>query len=198
MSTVIGIGGKLRSGKDTVADRLVEDHGFVKTSMGEVLLSHMLAVDPWIKVRITEAYRLGLDASVQVRRASQLVAILGYTEAKTIADFRDYMQKDGTEGGRDLLGEDVWVNLMARQINEHLLEGRSVVVTGVRFPNELAMVRSFAGRAWWVERPDLAETSAATHASERGVDPIDFDTYISNGGTLDDLYEMVDTLAVRL
>jgi hypothetical protein len=45
---IIGIGGKLRSGKDTVADHLVSAHGFTKLGTSSPLLRAALVLDPVI------------------------------------------------------------------------------------------------------------------------------------------------------
>ncbi len=189
MSTLIALGGRLRSGKDAYADRLVARHGFVKLGMSDPILEHMLAVDPWIKVRIREGIRLRIWP--RFRRASWLVDRLGFVDAKSIHDFRAYMQRDGSEGGREFFGEDTWVNVMRERVAALLDDGQLVVITGIRIPNELAMVRALGGTALWVSRP-VMEAAPGTHSTERSLDPSHFDGFIDNSGTLDDLHAKAD------
>lgn len=185
--TLIGLGGRLRAGKDAVADRLVDEHGFVKLGMSDALHEAMLAIDPIID----EGGGYTQESPVTY---SEAIAEYGYVETKArFPEARRLLQKLGTEVGRDMIGENVWVDIMARKVNKLLIAGRSVVVTGIRFPNEIRLIGQFAGRAIWVERPSL-EAAAGGHASETSIGPDDFDRAIVNDGTLDDLYAKVDAL----
>lgn len=191
---LLGLGGRLRSGKDTVADRLVSKHGFVKFGMSDPLLEHALIVDPWINVNAAPTNLGGLEAQTGVFvRLSGIVDRVGYVEAKKNPEVRRFLQKSGTEGGRQLHGEDVWVNVLASKIDLALANGHSVVITGIRFPNEVRMIHQFAGLSMWVDRPAVdSDTPASGHASESSVAAEDFDRVITNDGTLEDLYAAVD------
>lgn len=192
---VIGLGGRLRSGKDAVADHLVAEHGFAKVGMSDALLEHSIILNPYVRVTLREALRLWIRPGFW--RVKALVDRLGYVDAKTVADYRSFLQKDGTEGGRDFHGEDIWVKATAKRILGRLHDegAPGVALTGVRFPNEVALVRKFAGKAVWIERPGLdSATPAAAHASENSVSAADFDLTIRNDGTLDDLRHAADDL----
>lgn len=182
---VIGLGGKLRSGKDAVADHLVAEYGFKKMGMSDALHEAMLAIDPWI---------LGGDKYVAIRY-SALCEEVGYVEAKKNPEVRRLLQNLGTEVGRNMIGENTWVNIMARKVDDYLYADQPVVVTGIRFPNELTMIHQFAGHVVWIDRPsEQADGAVAQHASENGVSGSQFDRVIVNDGTLEDLYAKVDGL----
>lgn len=189
---VFGLGGRLRAGKDAVADYLVDRHGFVKLGMSDPLLEHALILDPWIPVNVRAAGAHGEEGLFV--RLSTLVEEVGYVEAKKNPEVRRFMQADGTEGGREFHHDNVWVDRATRTIEEHLSAGRGrVVLTGLRFLNELAIPRAFGGRALWVERPGLdSDTPSAAHASENSVNGTLFDHTIVNDGSLEDLYRRVD------
>lgn len=191
---LIGLGGPLRAGKDAAADRLVEAHGYVKIGFSDALLDHAKRLDPYILVDTAEAAHLQIDSGFY--RFNDLLDAHGYIEAKTIKDFREFMQKDGTEGGRNFFGENVWVNIVAKMIDDHRGAGHPVVVTGVRYPNELQMIRELSGWPVWISRPGLESTS--THTSETSVTVADFEVEMVNGGTLEDLYTNVDNFATTL
>jgi hypothetical protein len=93
----------------------------------------------------------------------------------------------GTEVGRMLFGENVWVDIADRKIQA--IEG-PVVITDVRFENEAEYVRSHGGEVWWVYRSGVGPVNS--HAS----DNIDFatDLIVPNDGTLEDLYTQIDGL----
>lgn len=183
---LIGLGGALRAGKDAVADRLVEAHGFVKIGMSDALHEAMLAIDPIVGLE-------PLYGDFEYERYSEMVGRLGYVEAKKNGEVRRLLQKLGTEVGRDMIGENVWVNIIARKIDDHRGAGHPVVVTGIRFPNEVQMIRELAGEAVWITRPGLDAGAAGAHASETSVDQDSFDRIIVNDGTLEDLNGKVDS-----
>lgn len=192
---VVGIGGRLAAGKDAVADHLVAKHGFVKLGMSDPLLDVTVASNPLIRVTLREALRLRIRPGHS--RAKDLVERLGYVEAKTIADFRAYMQHLGTDAGRQVIYEDVWVDVAVRRMNALVAEGKSVVITGVRYPNEVAMFGRVAGgdvTTVWVERYSQAQGQTATHISEQSVDASMFGVTIHNTGSLDMLYQRAERL----
>lgn len=185
----IGLGGLLRSGKDATADYLVEKHGWVKMGMSDPLHESMLALDPIVSIKGHEnkdAIWLG-----HYPRYSFITEKIGYTEAKKIPEYRRLLQRFGTEVIRDIIGPDTWVDIARRRALAYMAEGKSVALTGIRFPNELQMVQEL-GRTVWVERPGLE--SEGTHASEGSVKASDFEFTLHNSGTLSDLFGAADML----
>src|SRR5690606_741544 len=112
-----------------------------------------------------------------------------YVEAKTDPEVRRLLQKLGTEVGRNMIGENVWVSIMARKIDDHRSAGHPVVVTGLRFPNEPQMIRELGGRTVWIDRPSLAAGAAAAHVSENSGSESALGARIIYAGTLEGLYE---------
>lgn len=192
--TVIGIGGRLRAGKDEVAKILGREHDYVVMGMSDPLREHLRIVNPWIKVTIREAWRLRIRPGFH--RAADLLQRLGYTEAKTVRDLREFMQRDGTEGGRKFFGESIWVDKARSMIQEDLDDGFDVAITGLRFPNEVAMIEDLGGSTVWVRRPGVEAPSAASgsHSSENSVQEADFEYIVDNAGTLVDLSNAVEQL----
>jgi len=209
---LIGIGGRLRAGKDAVADRLVEKHGYAKTFMAETLAEALYRLNPIIDCYFEGgaalAAEVGWGTSSRYERYRVIADAIGYTEAKRIPEVRRLLQALGTEVGRELLGEDTWTTAARRRIEALWAEGQPVVITGIRFQNEADMVRALGGRLVWIERPSeapqtpprlaktlaamdeaLAAHNVAQHASEVTLKADDFDYVIENTGTLDDLYE---------
>lgn len=190
-ATLIALGGYLRSGKDEVAGVLEEEYGFVRIGFSNALHEAMLAIDPWLHVGEGHALAHGWTPGWQ--QYSDLVEAVGYVEAKTAPEVRRLLQALGTEFGRNMVGENIWSDITAATIDRHLKAGRSVALTGVRFPNELQMVHSFAGTAIWVDRPGF-EPSATAHASETSVGADDFDKVIRNDGSLAQLHSAARAL----
>jgi len=122
----------------------------------------------------------------------QVTDDLGYARAKEIADYRRLLQAMGTDVGRNMIDEDVWINMMFREVGEWRAAGYSVAVTGLRFPNELERIRAGGGRLVWVERPGVGPVN--DHDSERSVTSRDYDYIVQNDGTLADLHDRAQEL----
>lgn len=73
------------------------------------------------------------------------------------------MQSIGTEWGRNLICDDLWIRAWHRACNE-IPDGTGIVVDDVRFENEVAAVRACNGLVIRIERVGV-ETSR--HASEQ-------------------------------
>lgn len=100
---------------------------------------------------------------------------------------RELAQTLGTDWGRGLVADDLWVRLCHRRIADLAMAGRAaVVITDVRFPNEVAMIRSLGGEVWLVERPG-ASIPLGDHVSEHSLAGVQFDRVIVNDGTLAEL-----------
>lgn len=178
---LIGVGGRLAAGKDTVADHLVEKLQFKKLNMSEPLARALEILNPVISID-DDGYRV---------RYGRLLAEAGYTAAKQHPEVRRLLQVLGTEVGRNLIGENTWVDIAARTIDEERhIRRQAVVITGIRFKNELEMIRRRGGILLFIERPDMG--GASSHASETTLQPRDFDEIIVNAGSLEQLYKKVD------
>lgn len=96
---------------------------------------------------------------------------------------RQLFQILGTEFGRDMLGQDIWIKAIARDIEQNQHE--TVVITDLRFENEAEYIKSIGGVIWEVEREDLPEVRS--HSSENGIPKEYVDFTIKNNGTLEEL-----------
>lgn len=194
---LIGLGGKLRAGKDEVAKHLANTHDYVVMGMSDRLNEALLKLNPIIPTT--------LATPENYMRYQQLHDAVGYVEAKKNPEVRRLLQALGTEVGREMIDQDVWVNMAVRTIEQHWADGNNVVITAIRFPNELEMVRRLGGVLTWVDRPDEgrtpegaqkgadeAQSAISGHASENSVSSEDFDYVLSNDGTLEELFEKVD------
>lgn len=187
---VIGLTGYKRSGKDTVA-KLLGVYGYKPYALAGPVKKTARAIDPYVLVTREEAIRLNLPAD-GFFRFSEVVGAIGEESAKDVADVRQLLQRVGTEGGRSVHGEDVWLNLAARTIFAEA-DHRAWVISDVRFGNEADWVRSvLGGQVWKVERPGVG--GADGHPSETGVDEIKPDRYVDNSGTLKQLSQTVDDI----
>jgi len=97
---------------------------------------------------------------------------------------RQLLQTLGTDWGRTLVDEDIWLRIARRRIEELAASGAAaVVIADVRFDNEARMVQEMGGEVWGVDRGPTAEVSP--HVSEAGLSPGMVDRVIDNTGTPD-------------
>ena len=102
---------------------------------------------------------------------------------------RQMLQSLGTEWGRGMVHDEIWIRIAMEQASQRLTVGRSVVITDVRFDNEAQAIIDAGGEVWKVTRPGwrcLADEAAA-HQSEAGVSDHLITRTIYNSGSLDDL-----------
>jgi hypothetical protein len=179
---LFGLGGYAESGKDAFADLIVAHPGFAKTYMSKPLEQALLRLNPWINLTLPEyVERLGHP----VVRYQALHEAVGYDLSKKEPEVRGLLQRLGTEVGREMFGENVWVDAMLKEA-ESL--GGNVVVTGMRFRNEMDAVQS-SGPTIWVDR---GLPPVNSHASDNTLGPDDFDIIVDNTGTLEDLAAAAD------
>jgi hypothetical protein len=179
---IIGLSGYARSGKDTVADYLVENHGFVKLSFATPMREALYRLNPDI------VDMSGLNYTFQ-----QAVNLFGWEDMKTyFPSYRGLMQRMGTEVGREMFGEDFWV----RQALQQAERGQDIVFSDVRYQNEALAIQEYFGEVWRIERPGVS--AANDHNSEHDLDNYKFDHRIMNYGPVEDLYQTVTTILTDL
>jgi hypothetical protein len=170
---LIGVTGFARSGKDTVGQILVREQNYVRFAFA----------DP-IKKMIADMLEMPLH-KLEELKDQQLAHLDGLTP-------RYLMQTLGTEWGRDMIHKDLWVRLLREKIVLHadVNPSTNIVVTDVRFPEEVAMIRDLGGTIWKVFRED--EGPVMPHESEGHIADIEPDKDLLNiTGDLSILHEQV-------
>lgn len=189
---LIGLVGKKRAGKDTFAERLIAEHGFVKVSFSAPVKEAALAVDPII---ISAEDRTDWGAGPV--RLSELVDNHGWEYAKSIPEVRRFLQRLGTDAIR-AIDPDFWVRAGMNKIPRDGFGHTRVpvVITDVRFANEARAIKEAGGILVRVERP--GSDDGDTHASEVELDTYPVDRLVYNGGTVEQLHNQADAVAASL
>jgi hypothetical protein len=167
---ILGLGGVARSGKDTVAD-VLEMRGFKRTYMARAVETSLLRIDPFVQ---------------RGRRYSDIHAQVGYEDSKSIPEVRRLLEQ--LAEAMRALDEDVWIDAAFDQIDRWVAQGHDVVVTGVRYENEVYAIKERGGIVAWVERGLTAQ-----HPNDRYLTEKDFDFVIPNTGSVNDLHDWVLT-----
>lgn len=160
---VVALSGVAGSGKSTVASHLIKRYGYTRLKFAGPLKAMCRAIG------MTDAMIEGGEKELPVSWLS------GRSP-------RYFMQRLGTDFGRDLIGPDLWVGLFQKAANDVLAAGGRVVVDDCRFDNEADTVRAMGGVVLKLEgRGGIG----ASHVSERITERVD--ATVPNDGSIDDL-----------
>lgn len=178
---LLGLCGAKRSGKDTVASILVEEHGFKRLAFADAIRDALYALDPIVieELNVTEVYSY---------RLTELVDSAGWEDAKKVPEVRRLLQHMGFEAIRQF-DDNFWVDVVFKQIDD---VDENYVITDVRFLNEVQAVEAYDGTVYRVRR-DSAENHGDTHTSETQLAGLEFKE-IPNNGTLEELRVIVSGL----
>lgn len=119
---------------------------------------------------------------------------------------RDLLQKRGTEEGRWVLGEDIWIKHMEAWIAAHVAKGwHRFVITDVRFRNEADWVKAMGGCLVELTGRGGLEGAMAQHPSEIDLEGYEhFDATIDNrppsqrvGSAVEDLKQVARAYVIR-
>jgi hypothetical protein len=100
---------------------------------------------------------------------------------------RYMLQTLGTEWGREMINQNIWV-ILAMERAKALAGSGYAVITDVRFDNEAEAIEASGGFIVEVVRANnTAATPHTTHQSESGIDRKYVSLVIVNNGTIDEL-----------
>lgn len=201
---IIGVCGLIGSGKDTIADYLVNIHGFRRDSFANSLKDAVSAVFGWDRDMLEGRSRHSREWREQVD--AWWAHRLGIPHLTP----RWILQHWGTDVIRNAFHDDIWIASLENKLRSTTDD---VVISDCRFPNEIEAIRAQGGSVirvvrgadpdWYryAELANLGQEFAATalknigvHASETSWIGTDFDRVIDNNGGLDDLYQQVNDL----
>ncbi|MGW1277577.1 deoxynucleotide monophosphate kinase family protein [Streptomyces tsukubensis] len=184
--------GAAGSGKDTVGARLIERFAFVRVAFADPVRALALDLDPII-CTVPGPY-----GPVPLR-LSHIVGIEGWDRAKQRREVRRTLQHVG-QSLRDR-DPEVWVRPALDKIATADRWSLPIVVTDVRYLNEARALRQRGALLVRIERPGdhdhQADPEAQQHRSETELATFPADAVLTNGGSLAELYDAADRLAVR-
>ncbi len=137
---LIGLTGYAGSGKDTLADIMTRDYGFKRLSFADKL-----------KDILADLYGVPRQIFDDRTLKNEPCRELGWKTPREAA------QLIGTEGFRNLIRRDTWVDFVMRQVDQGLNSPDNpggIVITDVRFPEEFNAVAEQGGFVIGVMRND--------------------------------------------
>lgn len=173
---LIGLIGKKRVGKDTLAEHLVGEHGFIRVAFADPLRQAALDLDPIVgaTVVVDEYVRLG-----------GIVESVGWEKAKGDYEVRRTLQRLGVAIRN--LDPDFWLRMGLEEAAKH----EHAVITDVRFRNEAKAVEKAGGVTIRITR----ETGLTdTHVSETELDDWTPHYVLSNEGDIESLHMCADMI----
>ena len=181
--------GRARSGKDSTALRLGWAHGYTRLAFADALKTSALDLDPIVASVAGEELKL-----------SYLVNRWGWDHAKERhPEVRRILQYMG-QGIRDM-DPDFWLRPVLNQIEGAKRLGWPVVVTDVRYRNEVEALKAEGFRTVRVIRPrypvhtaTAQELTNRRHRSETELDSYACDLTLNNDSGLRELSRQVDAL----
>ena len=208
---IVSISGLIGSGKDTVADYLVAQHGFKRESFAGALKDAVSAVFSW-------------DRELLEGRSPEARAWREQTDAWWAKRLnlphltpRWVLQNWGTEVMRRNFHDDIWVASLENRLRKTT---EDIVISDCRFPNEINIIKNLNGTTVRVARGsdpkwfEIAETVNAgqnqvgwalgksklerlkIHPSEYSWVGNKFDVVINNNGSIDDLYANAEGILI--
>jgi len=207
MSQIIGIVGFIGSGKDTVADYLVNFHGFRRESFANSLKDAVSTVFGWDRELLE-------GRTKQSREWRETRDEWWTNRLKKDITPRYVLQYWGTEVVRKGFHDDMWVASLENRLRSSTDD---IVITDCRFPNEIKAIRAAGGKVVRIKRgaePKWFDKAVSmnkgpsrnmnwalskqkieklkVHASETAWVGQKFDIVLNNDGTLDELYNQIE------
>jgi hypothetical protein len=199
---IIGISGKIGSGKDTLAmviKKLFPEYDFQNKKFAS-------------KIKQITSLIIGCSVEDLENRKFKNTP-LGFEWNKGIEPNikqmtpRLMLQLIGTECGRDIIHPNIWVNaLFSDYIPKPLYARESTkisdfpnwIISDVRFPNEAKIIKEYGGILVRIERTiftneDTRPIGGVSHTSETALDDWKtWDVIIGNNGTIKDLEDLAE------
>jgi len=211
LAKIIGLLGYIGSGKGTVASQLANEYGFRQDSFAGSLKDACAALFDWPRQMLEGDTKKSREWREQVDPWwEEKLGRPGFSP-------RMALQLMGTDVIRNNFDEDMWFLTVLNKIRKD--PSQNVVISDVRFPNEVKFIRENGGTLVkvnrgpapvWVEIAVQANNGSSlakdimqknypnVHFSEWATAGVIPDLEISNDGTLEDLHVQIRQMMTKL
>lgn len=211
---IIAFCGESGVGKDTAGAHLIKEYQFQRRAFADPLKKAVAALfdipfwevdkfklDETVHVAVgyktegpgTMYYPGGSKTAIELEKPSNVPSYMWSPISEH--NFREMLQRFGTEMGRDVFGQDFWVDQTLPV--EGYYAGAKIVFTDVRFQNEIDRIHYIGGTVCRIKNPRHL-VNKDPHSSE-AVDLLrNIDYEIMNDTSLDDFIEEVDLMLNRI
>uniref|UniRef100_A0A6C0EFE5 Deoxynucleoside monophosphate kinase n=1 Tax=viral metagenome TaxID=1070528 RepID=A0A6C0EFE5_9ZZZZ len=181
MVFVIGITGKKGHGKDTVG-KILNKYGYKRIAFADPLKEACRCIFGFTDEQLYGDEKEKTDPFWNVTPRH----ILQYVGTDLFRDQLGFVVPD--------LGKDIWIKSAEKHIESSGFD--KIVITDVRFQNEVDMILKKGGYVVRVTRPSIK--SGDTHVSETHIDDLVVNNDILNDGTIEDLEQKVKDILISL
>ncbi len=168
---LIGVSGKMGTGKDYFVENYIKP--YIENTVKEKCL--VLSFADMLKINL------------MVHHNVQLNELYGHKTPK----IRELLQQEGTEKGRNIHGEDIWIRYVKSWSELYMSRGiKYIIIPDVRFKNEYQFIKDNNGIVFRMHAPNrnnkrlLEENNnnydIKNHQSEIDLDDIEFEIIIEN------------------
>ena len=211
---IIGVCGFIGSGKDTIADYLMNIHQFRRESFANALKDAISMVFGWDRDMLEGRTRQSREWREQVDP--------WWAERLNMADLtpRWVLQHWGTEVCRRAFHDDIWIAALENKLRNSTDD---IVISDCRFPNEIKSIKDAGGivirvvrgaepdwydaavsanrgpngnTSWAISRAKLERLNV--HASESAWVGTKFDAEVDNNSSMDHLLNQINDLVLDL
>lgn len=206
---VIGITGRIGSGKDTIAEYLIANYGYQRMSYASTLKDAVAAIFHWDREMLEGSTKESREIREQVDEWWAKRLDMPHLTPRWV------LQYFGTDVCRKAFHDDIWIASLENKLAKM---GDNVVISDCRFPNELSSLKRLGATTIRVERGQKPQwyldalivskgkqhpmyngaikflEQNKIHASEYSSVGLEYDHEINNDSTLEDLYSKVDSI----
>jgi len=156
---IIGISGFIGSGKDTIANYLVNNYNFSRESFASTLKDIVSATFGWDRGLLegNTSHSREWREQIDVWWANRL-GISNLTP-------RWVLQYWGTDVLRKGFHDDIWIASLENKLRNTTT---NIVISDCRFPNEISAIRDQGGITIWVQKGDLPQWYDIAVAANNG------------------------------
>ena len=187
---IIGLCGAQGSGKDTVANILISEYGFVKLTFASTLKDVVAILFSWprdLLEGLTEESRLWRETVDDFWSAK--LNIPNFTPRKSL-------QMIGTDLFRIHFNNDIWISIVENKIGAILKNNpnTNIVISDCRFTNEFTLIKQFPDSYIIMILREKNSTNKIAHSSETEWVNYNFDAILQNDNSIDDLKSNLKSL----
>ncbi|KUM02726.1 hypothetical protein KIF53_15645 [Chromobacterium subtsugae] len=201
---LIGLAGPKKSGKDTIADHLVANHGFVKIGFADKIREELRAAYPGLEAGTFEnqVFKDVNDISLALEHCENLGFIDWLRHRRVVEIYAElsesrsprWLQQQWGDYRRATAGWDYFICDVCERIEASTTP---VVVSGLRYAAsapiptaEAGLIRQLGGWVWHIDRPGYQ--ASAEHTTEIALPRHSRDLTIDNDGDVKTLLDVVD------
>lgn len=208
--SIIGISGRMGSGKNTVGDIIeklcltnngpkFEQKSFAGKLKQIASLLTGIPVEDFEDQEFKKSY-LGAEWGTVESNPLNSIPVFENIEFNHLMSVREFLQKLGTDAMRDNLHTNVWCNALFSEYKGPKMSEYNPsnwIITDMRFPNEMEAVKERKGITIRVVRPvEKSKTTARLHPSETSLDKAKFDYEIINDAGILELIKKVRQILI--